>query len=136
MPQDNERTEHHRRENARGDRSRGERSAAGKTSAQSEMAASGVKTGLRVQKQMLDVLNDIGQEWFARATSQAEFALKLPNRLTSAHTVPEAFSAYREWLGEWISMCDEDTRRFMADSQKIVDQSMRCFTESAPGATT
>jgi hypothetical protein len=59
-----------------------------------------------------------------------------PNKLTAAQTVPGALSAYREWLGEWMSMASEDGRHFIADGQKIVDRSVSCFADRSPATTT
>jgi hypothetical protein len=56
--------------------------------------------------------------------------------LTAAQTVPGALSAYREWLGEWMSMASEDGRHFIADGQKIVDRSVSCFADRSPATTT
>ena len=81
-------------------------------------------------------LHDISRDWMARATSEAEFAFRLPNKLTAAQSVPDAFTAYHEWLNEWMSMCSEDGRRLVADSQRIMDKGVRCFVPASPGATT
>jgi len=95
-----------------------------------------IKAALRRQTEMLDVLHDIGRDWFARVTSEAELALKLPNKLSAAHTVPDALSAYNEWLNEWMTMCNEDGRRLIADSQRIMDTGANCFTAGGRGAAT
>ena len=49
-----------------------------------------------------------------------ELALNLPNRLVGARTLPDAVAAYQERLSEWLAMCNEDSRRFVSDGQKIV----------------
>jgi hypothetical protein len=100
-----------------------------------EMGPRNVKAALRLQTEMFEVLHDVGRDWLARAASEAELAFNLPNKLTSARTVPDVLSAYQEWLSEWMSMCSEDGRRFMADSQKIVNKSVSCFAASSPGDT-
>jgi len=100
------------------------------------MGADKMQAGLHLQKEMFDTLRDIGREWMQRATSGAELAMRLPNSVTSARTPVEAFSAYREWLSEWMHMCGEDGFRVIADGRKIIDTSVRCFTGSAPGMST
>ncbi len=143
MPQDHARTESHRAENFRSESTRSERSR-GEKSARvealngpfGEKSAASVNAGLRMQKQMFEVFEVIGREWFARATSKAELAFKLPHKLTAANSVPDAVSAYQEWLGEWINMFGEDSRRFMSDSQKIMDTGVRCLTDSSPLGST
>jgi hypothetical protein len=137
MPQDHPRTENSRHDNARTERSRGERAAA--TNAASmpygEIGARSVESGLRMHTEMAEVLQEIGREWFARATSKAELALDLPNKLTNAHTLPDAFYAYQEWLGEWMSLIGEDGRHFLTDSRKIMDTGVRCFSGAMPAGS-
>ena len=98
-----------------------------------DMGPRNVKAALRLQTEMFEVLHDVGRNWLERAASDAELAFDLPNKLTSAQTVPAALSAYQEWLSEWMSRVSEDGRSFIADSQKIVDKSVSCFTVASPG---
>jgi hypothetical protein len=141
MPQDNPRSDSQRAESSRGEsvraeRSRSERSSTGNAMPPfAEMGAHSVTAGLRLQKEMLDVFHDIGQEWFNRATAEAELAFRLPNKLTSARSMPDAFSAYQQWLGEWMNMFGEDSRRFVSDSRRIIDTGVRCFSDATPAAT-
>ena len=101
-----------------------------------EMGPRNVKAALRLQMEMFEVLHDVGRDWLKRAASEAELAFNLPNTLTAAQTVPAALSAYQEGLNEGMGMVSEDGRHFIADSQKIVDRSMSCFTDRSPGTTT
>jgi hypothetical protein len=102
-----------------------------------ELGVGKVKAALRLQTEMLDVLHDISRDWVARATSEAEFVFQLPNKIGAAQTMPDALTAYHEWLNQWMSMASEDQRRLVADSQRIMDKSVRCFTPaSSSGATT
>jgi hypothetical protein len=142
MPQDNPRSDTERYEHTRGDNARSERSRSERPSIASvmsapfeEMGVRSVSAGFRAQRKMLDVLSDIGQEWLVRATAEAELALRLPNKLTNARSMPDAFSAYQEWFNEWMSMFGEDTRRFVSDGGKLIDTSVRCFAEATPSAT-
>jgi len=140
MPHDNPRGDSTRR-NTRNDNSRAERSRKERPSRSPENAAfegvgaPDVAAGLRLQKEMIGLLSDISQDWFARASAEAELALRLPNRLGAARTVPEAVTAYQEWFGEWMSRCTEDSRRLFSDSEKIVDTGTRCFTGKQTGTT-
>jgi hypothetical protein len=87
-----------------------------------------------MQTEMFDTLQTIGHQWMERRTCEAELALNLPNRLVGARTLPDAVAAYQEWLSEWLAMCNEDSRRFVSDGQKIVATSVRCFTNISPSA--
>jgi hypothetical protein len=66
----------------------------------------------------------------------AELAFKLPNRLTSAQTVPDALSAYQKWLGEWLTLASEDGQHLISDGQKIVDKGVSCFAVASPSIAT
>jgi 2-keto-4-pentenoate hydratase len=138
MPQEHPRNESQRSdsprsESPRSEHLRGEKSGVGSAvNAQvAEMGAKSVTAGLRMQKELFETFQDISRDWFARATSEAELAFKLPRQLTNARSVPDAMSAYQEWL----SMCGEDGRRLISDGQKIMDTSARCFANASPTAT-
>jgi hypothetical protein len=149
MTQDNLRSESHRTEQHRGGSSRSERSENARSEQmRSENAlamdeikaqiggigARNLNAGLRMQTEMFDTLQTISRDWVARATSEAELAFNLPNRLTSVRSVPDAVSTYQQWLSEWLAMCGEDGRHLIADGQRIVATGVRCFTNLSPGA--
>ena len=142
MPQENPRNESQRSDSSRNESSRSEHfrsekaGAAGVVNAQfAEMGVKSVTAGLRMQRELFETFQDISRDWFARATSEAELAFKLPRQLTNARSVPDALSAYQEWLNEWMSMRGEDGRRLVADGRKIMDTGVRCFTNTAPVVT-
>ena len=141
MPQDDPRTERdsarQQRGGARAEQMRSENTAAAEqmSAHMAEFGTSGLNAGLRIQTEMFDTLQTIGRQWMERRTCEAELALNLPSRLAVARTLPDALSAYQEWLGEWVAMCNEDGRRFVADGQKIVATGMRCFTNISSRAS-
>jgi hypothetical protein len=136
MPQDNARNDSPRAENARAERSRSERSSrAGASPPLAEPGTRGITAGLRLQSEMLTLVADIGQEWFSRTTSEAEWAFNLSNKLKAARSMPDVLSAYQEWLGEWMNRFGEDSCRLVSDSRKIIDTGVRCFADAAPAAT-
>jgi hypothetical protein len=142
MPQDHPRTETGRTEQQRGgggarsEQMRGETTAtAEKFTAQiGDMSKRSINASLRMQTEMLDALQVISRDWMTCATSEAELAMKLPNRIASARSIPDAITAYHEWLSEWLTLCGEDGRRLMADSQKFMAAGARCFAGAVPGA--
>jgi hypothetical protein len=136
MPQahprtENLRTEHFRSEAAPSEPTHRDKPATIDT-ALGEVGARNVNAGLRMQKQMFEVFEDISRDWLARTASKAELALKLPNKLRGASSVPDVFSAYQEWFGEWMNVLSEDNRRLISDGQRIADASARCFAETSP----
>ena len=143
MPQDHPRAENQRAENSRSDgaraeRSRGERAPSSASTVKAPLGETGmqsIKAGLRMQNEMVDVFQDIAREWLARATSKAELAFKLPNKLAKVRSVPDALSAYQEWLAEWMNAYSEDSRRLLSDSRKIMDTGARCLAGASPALT-
>jgi hypothetical protein len=99
-----------------------------------DMGTRGINAGLRMQTEMFDALQMISHDWMTCATSEAELVMKLPNRLAGARSVPDAITAYHEWFSEWMTMCNNDGRRLMADGQKFMAAGARCFSSAAPGA--
>ena len=143
MPQDNPRTETNRTErqqrggsSTRSEQMRGENMAAAETfTAQiGDMGKRSIDAGLRMQTEMFDALQTISRDWVTCTTSEAELALNLPNRLVGTRSIPEAMTAYQEWLNEWLTMCNEDGRRLVADGQKFMTTGVRCLTSASPGA--
>jgi len=100
-----------------------------------EFGINSIKAGLHMQREVFDALEDIGRGWLARATSEAELAFNLPARLTATLSIPDALSAYQEWLSEWMNMCGEDTRRLLANSGKVINAGACCFIGASPAVT-
>ena len=140
MPQDDPRTDRdtgkQQRAGVRSEQMRGENTAAAEaiSTRMAEIGANSFTAGLRMQTEMFDTLQTIGRQWMERRTCEAELALNLPNRLAGARTLPDAVSTYQEWLSEWLAMCNEDSRRFLSDGQKIVATGVRCLTNISPSA--
>ena len=65
-----------------------------------DLGKRGIHAGLRMQTEMFDALQTISRDWVTCTTSEAELALNLPNRLAGARSIPEAMTAYQEWLNE------------------------------------
>jgi len=140
MPQDDpnidQDTSRRQRGGSSAEQVRSEATAAAETmsSRMADIGANSFNAGMRMQTEMFDTLQTIGHQWLERKTHEAELAFNLPNRLAGARTLPDAVSAYQEWLSEWLAMCNEDSRRFVTDGQKIVATGVRCFTNISPSA--
>jgi urocanate hydratase len=100
-----------------------------------ETGLSNMQNGMRLQQEMFDTLQDIGREWLARATSGAELAMSLPGKVSAARTPADAFSAYQQWVSEWMNMCGEDSFRAISNGRRIMDTGVRCFTGNSPNVT-
>jgi len=75
-------------------------------------------------------LQEMSRDWVGRATAEVELSLKLSKKLTDAHSVPDAITAYQEWLSDEMNARAEDARLFMSNGQKIMDASSRLLSSS------
>ncbi|MBV1698847.1 MAG: hypothetical protein KGK33_15785 [Hyphomicrobiales bacterium] len=98
----------------------------------SDLRSTGVRAGLQMQTEMLGAFEEIGRDWMSCAASQAELAFELPSRLTEVRTVPDAIDAYQAWLGEWLALRGEASRRLILDGQKFVNPGVRYVTRVVP----
>jgi hypothetical protein len=121
---------------ARQEQMRGENTAAAEamSARMADVGANRRDGDLRTQTEMAQLLQMIGREWMERRAIEAEFAFSLPNRLVGVRTYADAVAVYQQWLSGWFAMCQEDGRRFLSDSQRIVATGMRCFTNTSPTA--
>jgi hypothetical protein len=87
--------------------------------------------------EFFNVLREMGTEWMARARSEVELGLKLSKNLSAAHSVPDAITAYQEWLTEEMGARAEDARLLMSNGQKFIDTSSRLLANAwTSGSTT
>jgi hypothetical protein len=77
--------------------------------------------------EFFNALQEMSRDWMGRAT---ELGLKLSKKLTTAHSVPDAITAYQEWLSEEMNARAEDARLLMSNGQKIMDASSRLLSSS------
>jgi Phasin protein len=75
---------------------------------------------------------EIRDEWLARMKSETDLATELMERLRSSGSFPDAMSAYQEWMSRRMERFAEDSRRFWADAQKIMEASARMVSQ--PGS--
>ena len=97
------------------------------------------KTGLELNptgSEFFDALREMNSDWIARATAEVELGLKLSKSLSSAHSVPDAITAYQEWLSEEMSARAEDARLLMSNGQKFMDTSSRLLTNTWTSGST
>jgi hypothetical protein len=84
----------------------------------------------RTGSEFFNALQEVSRDWMGRATAEVELSLKLSKKLTAAHSVPDALTAYQEWLSEEINARAEDARLLMSNGQKIMDASSRLLSSN------
>ena len=80
--------------------------------------------------EFFNTLQEMSRDWMERATAEVELGLKLSKKLTAAHSVPDAVTAYQEWLSEEMNARAEDARLLMSSGQRIMDASSRLLSSS------
>jgi hypothetical protein len=63
-----------------------------------------------------------------RAMAEVELGLKLSTKLSEAHSVPDAVTAYEEWWSEEINARAEDARQLMTKGQEFMAASSRLLS--------
>ena len=98
---------------------------------QSQFAETSKKLGdatIHAQNEFFRAIEEMSRDAVTCATAEVEHGLKLSKKLNAAHSVTDAVAAYQEWLSEEISARADDARRFMANSQRIMDTGARLFS--------
>jgi Phasin protein len=90
----------------------------------------------QAQGEFFKTLQEMSREWMARTTAEVELALKLSQKLTAVHSVPDAITAYQEWFGELMGARTEEARRLMSNGQTLMDASSRLLSNGWMSAAT
>lgn len=99
-----------------------------------ELGQKRVETMMEVQKGLFDEAKNINQRLLERAKSDADLAAELVNKLTAAHSVPEALSIWQQWTRRRMEMAVEDGQWALANGFKLIETGARLFANG--GATT
>jgi Phasin protein len=73
--------------------------------------------------EFMKVWEEIRNEWLARIKSETDLATQLMEKLRASNSLPEAMTAYQEWMSRRMERFAEDSRRFWTDSQKLMQAS-------------
>jgi hypothetical protein len=78
--------------------------------------------------EFFNILRENSRNWTGRASIEIQLRLKLTKNLSAAHSVPDAITAYQQWLDEEMCAYAEDARRLMSDGQKFINASSRLLS--------
>jgi phasin protein len=87
------------------------------------------------QSKLVDTLPTLSREWMSYAQAERELSSDLLTKLTAARSIPESAKVYQEWLSRRMDLLAEETRRMLADAQKLVDVGARLFAVDMAGRT-
>jgi hypothetical protein len=85
------------------------------------------------QSKLVDTLPALSREWMSYAQAERDLSSDLLAKLTAARSIPESAKVYQEWLSRRMDMLAEETRRMLADAQKLVDVGARLFAIDMAG---
>jgi hypothetical protein len=78
------------------------------------------ETALAMQKELLDTFEQMNQAWFARAQSEIDLAAEFLGKVAKTRSMPGVATAYQECISKQLEMLSEDSRRMLADGEKLL----------------
>ena len=91
------------------------------------------EAALAMQKELLDTFEQMNQAWFARAQSEIDLAAEFIGKVAETRSIPGVATAYQECVSKQLEMLSEDSRRMLADGEKLLRAGTRHLAESRNG---
>lgn len=79
----------------------------------------------KARTEQLDNLRETNRQWLDRVQAEANLASEFASKLTAAHSIPDAMTAYRQWSNRRLELLAEDTKHFMENAQRFIQTSAR-----------
>src|SRR5215813_10857697 len=94
-----------------------------------------VQAMVDLQQELIDGLEEVSRDWAARIKAETDLASEFAGKLSAAKSMPDTVAIYQEWLTRRMQMFAEDSRRFMADTQKFMAKGTRLFSDGFKGGS-
>jgi Phasin protein len=78
------------------------------------------ETAFALQKELLDTFEQINRAWFVRAQSEIDLAAEFIGKVAGTRSIPDMANAYQECVSRQLEMLAEDSRRILADGEKLL----------------
>ena len=75
----------------------------------------------KLQAEFSKYLQEANKTWLARLQSEASLASQLASELAAARSIPETTTAWQHWTKRRIELFAEDSRRLLADAEKLME---------------
>ena len=85
------------------------------------------ETTRQFQSEWAKTFEEMSQTIMSRARAEMQLALKLSEKLSTAHSPSDALLAYQDWLTAETGARTDAARQLMADWQKFMADSTRIF---------
>lgn len=90
---------------------------------------------VKMQAELLDKLQETNRQWMERAQSEVNLASEFASRLVASRSIPDAMIAYQEWTSRRFEIMAEDGKRFLANTQKLMETGTRLMSNAGWPAT-
>jgi hypothetical protein len=78
---------------------------------------------VKVQKVLLEKLQEMNHQWFGRLQSEVNVASEFAFKLRTVRSIPDAAVVCQEWMNRRFDVMTEDGERLFADIQKFMEAS-------------
>jgi hypothetical protein len=75
----------------------------------------------KLQAEFSKYLQEASKAWLARLQSESSLASQLASELAAARSLPETTTAWQHWTKRRIELFAEDSRRLLADTEKLME---------------
>ena len=89
------------------------------------------ESALAMQRELLDTFERINHAWFARAQSEIDLAAEFLGKVAETRSIPGVATACQECISKQLEMLSEDSRRMLADGEKLLRAGTRHLADSA-----
>jgi hypothetical protein len=100
-----------------------------------EMGKKQIEAMIEVQKEFIEGLNEANREWAARVKAETDLASEFTSKLTAAKSIPDTAAICQEWMSRHMAMFAEDSRRFVAGTQKFMATTARLLPNAGTGGS-
>jgi bacterioferritin-associated ferredoxin len=89
------------------------------------------EAALAMQRELLDTLEQMNHAWFARAQSEIDLAAEFIGKVAETRSIPGVATACQECISKQLEMFSEDSRRMLADGEKLLRAGTRHLANGA-----
>jgi bacterioferritin-associated ferredoxin len=89
------------------------------------------EAALAMQRELLDTLEQMNHAWFARAQSEIDLAAEFIGKVAETRSIPGVATACQECISKQLEMLSEDSRRMLADGEKLLRAGTRHLANGA-----
>jgi hypothetical protein len=87
---------------------------------------------MNLQAELIKYVQEANKSWLARMQTEVAIASKFSAKLAAARSIPETGAAYQEWADRHIELLAQDAKRFVADTEKVLETGARVFANGWP----